>query len=121
MDGKILIPLHGDEISPRFDLASEVWLGRLDAQGRVIEARTVVLPQASAEDLCHLVVTEGVAHVICNGIDQDHYDYLRWKRVAVTDGVMGLLQDVIDSLEHGGPEAGVNLFKPGKEKGHGMV
>ena len=115
MEGKILIPLHGDELSPRFDQASEVWLGRLDAQGCVLEARTVVLPQASAEDLCHLVVTEGVARVVCNGIDQDHFDYLRWKRVVVTDGVMGALHDVIACLGQGGPESGTNLFRQGKE------
>ena len=89
MSKKILIALHDNDIAPRFDLATEVLIvtgiGKLDTNNR----RIVVLPRASADQLCHLVITEGVETVICGGIEDDYYQYLIWKRIEVIDSVIG--------------------------------
>lgn len=89
MPNKILIPLYGNDVAPRFDLATEVLIVTLDGTTKLTDKKTVVLPQASAEQLCHLIITEDVQTVICNGIEDDYYQYLTWKRVKMIDSVIG--------------------------------
>lgn len=86
---KILIPIFGNDISPRFDLTAEVYIVTIDDAGRYQDERIVVLPQISAEHLCHLILTENVSVVICGGIEDEYYQYLRWKRITVYDSVIG--------------------------------
>ena len=89
MAKKIIIPLFGDEVAPRFDLATEVCVIEQGPGGEVLEERSLVLPQASAEQLCHLIITEGIHAVICGGIEEEYYQFLTWKRVEVVDAVIG--------------------------------
>jgi len=89
MKQKVLIPLHGEEVAPRFDLATEVLIVSLSESGERRETQTVVLPHASAEDLCQLVLTEKIDVVICGGIEEPYYQYLFWKKVNVLDSVIG--------------------------------
>jgi len=84
---RILIPLYGNDVAPRFDLATEVVIISLERNAK--EEKIVVLPQASAEQLCHLILTEGVDVVICSGIEEEYYQYLIWKKVQVVDSVVG--------------------------------
>ena len=86
---KILIPIFGDDISPRFDLSAEVYIVAVDENGAYQDERIVVLPQISAEQLCHLILTENVNVVICGGIEEQYYQYLKWKRIRVYDSVIG--------------------------------
>lgn len=86
---KILIALYENDVAPRFDLAAEVLIITWAGGSVPVDKRTVVLPRASADQLCHLVITEGVATVICGGIEDDYYQYLTWKRIDVIDSVIG--------------------------------
>ncbi len=86
---KILIPIFGNDISPRFDLTAEVYIVTIDANGQYQDERIVVLPQISAEQLCHLILTENVKVVICGGIEDEYYQYLLWKRIKVYDSIIG--------------------------------
>lgn len=86
---KILIPIFGDDVSPRFDLSAEVYIAAIDDKGEYQDERIVVLPQISAEQLCHLILTENVNIVICGGIEEQYYQYLNWKRIQVFDSVIG--------------------------------
>src|SRR6056297_836359 len=86
---KILIPVFGNDISPRFDLTAEAYIAAIDANGQYQDERIVVLPQISAEQLCHLILTENVNVVICGGIEDEYYQYLNWKRITVYDSVIG--------------------------------
>lgn len=88
-DSKILIPLYGNDVSPRFDLATEILITSTETPIGSGKERIIVLPQASAEKLCHLVLTEGVQAVICGGIEEEYYHYLIWKKVTVVDSVIG--------------------------------
>ena len=86
---KILVPLIGDDVAPRFDLAPEALIALVDDNGIITEDRTIILDEASAETLCKLVLTEKVDVVVCCGIEDEYYNYLVWKRVQVFDSVMG--------------------------------
>jgi predicted Fe-Mo cluster-binding NifX family protein len=89
MRQKTLIPLFGDDVAPRFDLATEVLLISLDKSSGEQEEKMLVLPQASSEQLCHLALTEGIQVVICGGIEEEYYHYLTWKKIKVIDSIMG--------------------------------
>jgi predicted Fe-Mo cluster-binding NifX family protein len=111
MAGKVLIALHGNDVAPRFDLATEVCIATVGADGRVEDERTLVLPHASAEKLCRMVLTEDVEAVICGGIEEEYFQYLTWKRVRVLDSVMGPYDRVLEAFRLGRLEAGAILFE----------
>lgn len=98
MAHKLLIPIQGDDVAPRFDLAGEVLIIETDDQGTILRERTMVMPQGSAEDLCTLILTENVDTVICNGIEDEYYQYLVWKKVAVNDCVMEHYREAVNSF-----------------------
>lgn len=93
-NAKILIPLYKEEVAPRFDLAAEVAIIQY-RNGKETEKRIVVLSRPSAEDLCHMILTEQVDTVICNGIEDEYYQYLKWKKIRVIDSVAGEIGPVL--------------------------
>ncbi len=98
---KILIPLSGDDVAPRFDLAPEAFVALVRSDGLVSEERTIILPEASAEALCHLILTEKVDVVVCCAIEDEYYQYLVWKRVKVIDSVIGPYSKVLGKVARG--------------------
>ena len=98
---KILIPLSGDDVAPRFDLAPEAFVAVIRSDGSLTEERTIILPEASAEALCHLVLAEKVDLVVCCGIEEEYYQYLKWKKVRVIDSEMGPYSRVVDKVAKG--------------------
>ena len=86
---KVIIALYGEEVAPRFDLTTAAHVVRLRTDGRIRDEQTVILPHASAEEFCHLILKEEAQVLICNGIEDEYYQYLTWKRVDVIDSVMG--------------------------------
>lgn len=101
MATKVLICLDGNEVTPRFDLATEVLIAFIGEDGKVYGEKVVVLPQASAEMLCHMVLTESIQVVVCGGIEEEYYQYLTWKRVNVLDSVIGDYKDALERLAEG--------------------
>jgi predicted Fe-Mo cluster-binding NifX family protein len=99
MEQKVLITLYGDHVAPRFDLTTEVHIFQMSDNGRLVEEKTVVLPRASAEQLCHLVLVEKIQTVICGGIEDEYYKYLTWKNVTVFDSVIGSCKAAIKRLQ----------------------
>lgn len=97
MGTKILIPLYGNDVAPRFDLATEILILRLDKNKG--EEKIIVLPQASAEKLCHLIITEGIDTVICSGIEEEYYHYLIWKKITVLDSIIGSWRSAIEAYQ----------------------
>jgi predicted Fe-Mo cluster-binding NifX family protein len=114
MATKILVTLHHDEVAPRFDLASEVLLVTVDADNREVRRQELVLANASADDLCDLILDREVAVLITGGMEEEHYHYLRWKRLAVIDGVAGLAEDALSRFLRGELESGDILFPRGE-------
>jgi predicted Fe-Mo cluster-binding NifX family protein len=106
MHRKILLPLYGKDVAPRFDLASEAVIVSLDEQLRRREEKLVVLPQVSAEKLCHLILTEGVKTVICCAIEEEYFQYLTWKRIEVYDSIIGEWETALNRYLDGSLSAG---------------
>lgn len=109
MAQKILIPLRDSNVGHRFDLATEVMVIRIDGEEGWNE-NTIVLPHASAEDLCHLILTENIDVVICGGIEDEYYQYLTWKKVRIVDSVMGPWENALSAFIEGRLEPGAVLY-----------
>lgn len=86
---RILLTLQGEVVAPRFDLANEILIARGERGELVEPPREILLPGPSGEELCGLVVKEGITHLVCGGIEDEHYQYLIWKGVVVLDRVIG--------------------------------
>ncbi len=110
MHRRVLITLYGEHVAPRFDLATEVLIATLGPEGKVEEEKTIVLPQASAEKLCHMIITEDVQAVICGGIEEEYYDYLCWKRIHVMDSVIGRVATALGMYGRGTLKPGAILW-----------
>ena len=89
MTGRIIMPLYGSEVAPRFDMAIEVLTAKFAGSEKVFDEKVLILPEASVERLCHLIISIEETTLICGGIEQEHLDYLTWKQVEVIDNVIG--------------------------------
>ena len=107
----VLIPILEEDVAPRFDLTAEVLLAQVSDQGLAGEPKTMVLHQASAEDLCQFILTESVDVVICGGIEEEFFDYLTWKKVQVIDSVMGPWTRALELFGQGILEEGAVLYE----------
>ncbi len=113
----ILIPLQANDVAPRFDLAQAVMLATLPEEGAALTT-TLVLEQPSADGLCDLALSRGVTCVVCNGIEEEYYHYLRWKRVEVLDSIMGPVDLVLERLARGQLKSGDILYGRGQGAAH---
>lgn len=112
-----LLTLCRDEIAPRFDMTAEVLITPValpDTASRTgtnaPERRHLVLAHVSSEELCDVITRAGVSVVVCGGIEEDYYHYLRWKRIDVISDVMGPLEEVLARLAAGELRSGDCLF-----------
>ncbi len=87
MKKKVLIPLFNDYVAPRFDLATEVLITTV-GESTDSKEKIVMLSKASAEQLCHMILIEHIEVLICGGIEDEYYQYLKWKKVEVMDSVV---------------------------------
>ena len=94
---KVIITLLSNDVAPRMDLCTEVLIAVLGEGNTILEQRHVILPRASADELCQLILAEGADVVVCGGIEEEYYQYLTWKKIRVVDSVIG-------SVEVGIPE-----------------
>ncbi len=86
---RIIIPLYRDEVAPRFDLATEVMIAIVSGNNTVEEQKVVVLPRSSPEDLCHRMLSENINILICGAIEDEFYQFLKWKKLSIFDNVSG--------------------------------
>jgi len=99
---KIIIPLYHDEVAPRFDLATEVQIIIISKYNEIEEEHLILMPHASAEKLCRLILTENINTLICGAIKDEHYQFLRWKksRYLILFPVPGKLLFIIILISH---------------------
>ncbi|MEJ2236134.1 MAG: hypothetical protein P8X67_19690 [Syntrophobacterales bacterium] len=109
MSEKLLITIWRDQVAPRFDLTSEVLVATVDSTGEVLHSKTVVLPTVSAEDLCHMILTDEITTVICGGIEEEYFQYLTWKKVTVIDSVIAPYDRALELASAGKLEPGAIL------------
>lgn len=93
---KILITIQKNEVAPRFDQVSEILITETDGGKNTGEPRIILLPGTSGEDICSLAIKENISLVICGGIEDTHYQYLKWKKIKVVDGVIGPYEQALN-------------------------
>lgn len=86
---RLLLTVQDTDIAPRFDLATEVLIVDCDSGAQVGKSRNILLPGPSSDELCGLIIKEGVGLVVCGGIEDTHFQYLAWKKITVIDKVIG--------------------------------
>lgn len=86
---KIMITVRGDYVSPRFDMSSEVVIATCYDRQLLEEPRSLILSNVSAETICDLALRENINVVICGGIEEQHYQFLTWKKITVFDSIIG--------------------------------
>jgi len=107
---RVLIPLYLGEVAPRFDLATEVLIADV-LPGEACSAGDIhPVPRPSMDGLCDLALGKGVDVVICGGIEEECYHFLRWKRVEVLDNVAAKAQTALERFAGGTLKSGDILF-----------
>ncbi len=86
---KMMVLIQGDFVAPRFDLATEVLMVQFDKGNVIGEPKMIIMERSSDEALCQMAVEENITDIICGGIEEVHYNFLVWKKVAVLDAVIG--------------------------------
>ena len=108
---KILLTLAGEMIAPRFDLATDIRIVRVEDNMIVTPPKTMLLPGPSADDLSGLVLKENINSIICNGIEEEHYSFLTWKKIEVIDRVIGSADAAIRAYLDGELKEGMILHE----------
>lgn len=86
---KYILTIAGENISPRLDMTSEIVITEVE-EGKVIgKPKTILLNRTGAEDMCELIIKEGADCLICGGIEERYYKYLKWKKTRVIESVIG--------------------------------
>lgn len=110
MERRVLITVAKDEIAPRFDLTTEALLLNISESGEIVLRKSFLLAHASGDELCDLALSRDIGTIVCGGIEDEYYHYLRWKRIDVIDSVMGPLESVVARLATGNLKAGDILY-----------
>ena len=103
---KILITIQKSDVAARFDLTSEILITETEGDNITGEPRIILLPGTSGEEICGLAIKENISMVICGGIEDTYYQYLKWKKIKVVDGVIGPYRQALNF-------AMANKLKPG--------
>jgi hypothetical protein len=114
MTHKISIPLFQENIALRFDMATEVLVIFLSDNMTVKEKKTIVLSRSSADELCHLILSENITTLICGAIEDEYYQFLKWKEIEIVDSIAGLWEDAFDKWKN-------NILNPGDILSNRMV
>ncbi|TVR01075.1 MAG: dinitrogenase iron-molybdenum cofactor biosynthesis protein [Desulfovibrionales bacterium] len=102
----VLLVAQDGCVAPRFDMALEAMLAT-EVEGM---KQSLILPQSSAEELCHLIMKESVQEVVCGGIEDEFFQYLTWKKVRVLDNVIGPVDWALERWKAGKLQAG-DIFR----------
>lgn len=86
---KVAIPILGEEIVPRFDLTTEVVILTTTITWEIQDKKIIVLPRSSSDELCHTLLAQEINTLICCAIEDEYYEFLKWKKITVFDGVSG--------------------------------
>lgn len=108
---RVLITLRNNDVAPRMDLCTEVLIVVLGEDNAILEQRHVILPRASADELCQLILSEGADVVVCGGIEEEYYQYLTWKKIQVLDSVIGPGQRALELVQQGTLLPGTILYQ----------
>lgn len=105
-----MIPIQGNFVAPRFDLATEILIARYEDGALLGEPKTIIMERPSDEGLCQMIVAEHITAIVCDGIEELHYNFLIWKKVHVLDGIIGDWQTALKKKLDGTLQQGAVLY-----------
>ena len=76
-------------------MSAEVIIATCYDQQLLETPHTVILSNVSAELICDLILKENISVVVCGGIEEEHYQFLIWKKIMVYDSVIGPHAEVL--------------------------
>ncbi|WP_457551784.1 NifB/NifX family molybdenum-iron cluster-binding protein [Desulfobacula sp.] len=114
MTHQLSIPIYHEEVAPRFDLATEVLIMILSKNHHTEEKKNIILSRSSADDLCHLLLSEHTNTLICGAIEDEYYQFLKWKKIDVYDSIAGSWSDAFCCWKE-------NRLKPGDILSHRII
>lgn len=107
---KILIPIQGDYVAQRFDLATELILA-FEKDGILLEdPHNILMEKPSDEELCQLIISETITDLVCGGIDEAHYTFLLWKKITIFDAVIADWQTALNKAVNKTLKANTNYL-----------
>jgi len=112
---KLMVLVQGDFVAPRFDLATEVFIVRFEKGNVIGEPKMIIMERSSDEDICQMAVEENITIIICGGIEEVHYNFLVWKKVAVLDAVIGSWRAAVERVVAGTLQQG-DIIIPQKDE-----
>ena len=108
---KLLIPIQGDVVAPRFDLATEILFAHFTDGQLIGEPKIMIMERPSEESLCQMAVEENITDFVCGGIEEVHYKFLVWKKVRALDRVIGQWRKVMEKVIDGNLNSGEVVHK----------
>ena len=93
---RYLLTIAGDNISPRFDMTSEILIAQTDGKNLIDKPRTILLNKTTSEDMCELIIKENTDCLICGGIEERYYKYLQWKKTQVIESIIGSSKEALE-------------------------
>ena len=110
MERRVLVTVAKDEVASRFDLTTVVLFLTISEGGEIVLGKSFLLAYASGDELCDLALSRDIGTIVCGGIEDEYFHYLRWKRIDVIDSVMGPVERVVSRLAEGTLKAGDILY-----------
>lgn len=110
MKRKLLMTIQGEYVAPRFDLATELLVASISDGKLAGEPKTIIMDKPSDEKLCKMILEEKITDVVCGGIDEMHFNFLRWKQISVVDGVIADWRSALNMHQAGLLRQGQILF-----------
>jgi predicted Fe-Mo cluster-binding NifX family protein len=107
---KVAIPILGEEIVPRFDLTTEVVILTTTKSWEIQDKKIIVLPRSSSDELCHTLLAQEINTLICGAIEDEYYEFLKWKKIAVFDGISGAWTQAFNRWKNQTLNPGAILF-----------
>jgi predicted Fe-Mo cluster-binding NifX family protein len=107
---KLMVLIQGDFVAPRFDLATEVLIVLFEKGNVIGEPKMIIMERSSDEDICQMVVEENITNLICGGIEEVHFNFLVWKKVAVLDTIVGNWRAAVEKVIAGSLQQGEILI-----------
>ena len=97
---KVAVPIFGDRVSPRFDVATSFLVATVD-RGEISDRRVLDASEWAPHDRINRLVTLAVDAVVCGGIDRWSAESLRSVDIVLYGWVSGTIEESLAALIRG--------------------
>lgn len=93
----LAVPLHGDDVAPRFCSAERFLIAELD-RGHLQRLRQLTLPEEAWSRRLERLSTSGVKTLLCGGFNRDFLPLAEDLGIRVVSGLAGEARQLIDAF-----------------------